>query len=321
MLLTPGAFAQTFSDFENITLAPDSYNDGSSGSGNFTSGNAVFHNTYNAAWMYWESGFAISNQRDTAVSASDYMTQLYKTKAGVGVDSTANFAIGQQNARISFSAANGAYGVLVTNTTYAYNSMALGDSFGKKFGDTLNSPHSAAGINMGYPDWFKLSVIGYNGGIVNPDTVSFYLADFRFANDSMDYIVKDWQWVDLTTIGVADSLEFILTSSDTGAFGMNTPAFFCIDKFVTHDVATGIAVTDESSVKAYPNPVTDELNVAFDSAAQRSIYVYNMLGELVAEKATTGMNSAIDLESLSPGVYFLNVSAGTINSVIRIVKK
>jgi len=42
--------------------------------------------------------------------------------------------------------------------------------------------------------------------------------------------VEDWTWVDLTSLGTqVVSLEFELTSSDVGEFGMNTPSYFLFD--------------------------------------------------------------------------------------------
>jgi hypothetical protein len=50
---------------------------------------------------------------------------------------------------------------------------ADGDPFARKF-------HNG--------DWFKLTVHGYLGGVPNPDSVTFYLADFLFPDSTMNYI-------------------------------------------------------------------------------------------------------------------------------------
>lgn len=99
----------------------------------------------------------------------------------------------------------------VTNSTYAVLSMLNGDSFAKKFADG---------------DWFKLTVTGYNkdGGQIG--TVDFYLADYR--NGKSD-IIQQWTKLDLTSLGAVNKLTFTLSSSDTGTYGMNTPAYFCMD--------------------------------------------------------------------------------------------
>ena len=56
--------------------------------------------------------------------------------------------------------------------------------------------------------------------------VEFYLADYR---DGSAAAVDDWVWVDLTTLGYVERLEFEMSSTDAGPFGMNTPAFFAVD--------------------------------------------------------------------------------------------
>lgn len=44
-------------------------------------------------------------------------------------------------------------------------------------------------------------------------------------------ILKTWQTVDLSSLGEVNSLYFQMESSDSGSYGMNNPAYFCIDEF------------------------------------------------------------------------------------------
>ena len=91
------------------------------------------------------------------------------------------------------------------------------------------------------PDYFKLLVWGMAKGEAT-DSVEFYLADYRFDNAAEDYIIKTWQWVDLGSLGKVDSLMFGLESSDNGDWGMNTPAYFCLDNLMVHpDGAPNVA--------------------------------------------------------------------------------
>lgn len=323
--MTTAGFAQNVSGFEDLTLAPNSYNDGSSGSGAFMSGGVSFQNSYNTAWAYWDAGFAYSNQGDITVAPSDYLTQMYQTKAGAGYGGSGNFAVGQQGAKITFPnypAGGNMHSVYITNTTFAYNSMALGDGIGKKFGDTLNSPHSAAGIHGSYPDWFLLDITGYFMGNPIADTVHFYLADFRFANDSLDYIVSDWTLVDLSPLGVTDSLVFSISSSDVGAFGINTPTYFCIDNLTTSEIVTGITeVANPLNITAYPNPFENTVSVTFENTNQRTINVYNALGALVYSAETNAMSAELNLEGFNAGIYFVSVSEGMAASTLKVIKK
>ena len=98
--------------------------------------------------------------------------------------------------------------------------MRDGDLFAKQFGGSTGDD----------PDFFKLSVygIGEDGEALGVE-VDFYLADYRFNDNSQDYILDTWELLDLSTLADARSLHFNLSSSDVGDFGMNTPAYFAID--------------------------------------------------------------------------------------------
>ena len=78
---------------------------------------------------------------------------------------------------------------------------------------------------FGKGDWLKLVVRGYLDGR-ETGSVEYYLADFR---DGKTYICDKWVEVDLSSMTDVLYLDFILTSSDTGEYGMNTPAYFCLD--------------------------------------------------------------------------------------------
>jgi hypothetical protein len=93
-------------------------------------------------------------------------------------------------------------------------------SFGKKFG-------GASGED---PDWFKITAFGMDAaGTLLPGVAEFYLADFRATDPAQDYIVDEWMWWDLSVLDGAHRIYFNLSSSDRGAWGMNTPAFFALD--------------------------------------------------------------------------------------------
>jgi len=69
--------------------------------------------------------------------------------------------------------------------------------------------------------------INESGEVVN--TAEIYLADFRFGDNSKDYISNVWNEIDLSDFGFVKKLVLSFSSSDTGMYGMNTPAYLCID--------------------------------------------------------------------------------------------
>jgi len=220
--ITNVAGAAIVTDFEDLTLAPESYWNGSDESGGFTSGSAWFNNNYDVDYGSWD-GFSYSNITDTTTAGVDGQ---YNVITGGGQNGSANYTIGYvgwaESPTITLDTVGAVDGLYVTNNNYAYYSMLDGDAYAKKFG----------GGSVNDEDWFLLTIIGKDVGGVTSGTVDFYLADYRFGDNSLDYIVETWEYVDLTSLGVVKSLEFSLSSSDVGEWGMNTPAYFAMDTVV-----------------------------------------------------------------------------------------
>lgn len=258
-MLAISLFAQTTAGFENLALPIDSFWNGSDLSGSFSSGNATFQNDYNQQWGSW-SGFGYSTMRDSltagylnqysAITASGYNSSTYAIVSAYG--NVRTVLTGNASGKL-------VSGFYVTNSTYAYLSMRDGDMFAKKFGGTSGTD----------PDWFKLTVTAYRNGALKQSFVDVYLADFRSADSTQDYILKNWQWVDLITLGEVDSLEFNLTSSDTGSFGMNTPAYFCLDNLITLDVVNSapVAANDYVTIDYVTDTIVDVLANDADATA------------------------------------------------------
>ncbi len=203
--------------------------------GNFHSRGAELVNRYNTTYGSW-SGFAYSNMTDTTTPGFGNLLSAY---AGSGCDpGEDNYAIGygyvdqldtadfdqlQQLPYIELPAGAHVQTARVTNTTYTALSMLQGDSFSKQFG----------GPGGHDPDWLQLTVYGTDtSSALLPESVSFFLADYRSDDDLQDYLVKDWTTVDLSQLTDARRLYFNLASSDVGDWGMNTPASFAIDQIV-----------------------------------------------------------------------------------------
>ena len=208
-LMTTALANAAVSDFEDLDLYADSYWNGSDGSGGFTSGGTNFHNNYDADWGSWD-GFSCSNMIDNTTIGLDGQ---YNNITGGGAGESSNYAVGYYSVwaasppTVTLPSEQILSGAYFTNNNYAYYSMLNGDAFAKKFEDG---------------DWFKLTITGKDASEDETGTVDFYLADGT-------NIVKTWKWLDLSSLGEVKSLEFVLSSSDTGEWGMNTPAYFCMD--------------------------------------------------------------------------------------------
>ncbi|MFN8310236.1 MAG: DUF4465 domain-containing protein [Chitinophagales bacterium] len=236
-------YAQTTATFDDLGLALDTFAERSV----FNSGHAQFKNVYSGGFF---SGFAVSTKRDSVTAGA---ANQFSSKTARGVNGSNAYGIcntyGDAVIRL-FGGAEGhtVKGCYVTNTTFAYLSMKNGDAFAKKFG----------GVSGNDPDWFRLTVKAWLRDTIKPQQVDFFLADFRDANNANDYIINNWQWLNLQTLGDVDSLFFELNSTDTaGGFGMNTPAYFALDNFITTDgVSPQVVALNDSIITPYNQPRT-----------------------------------------------------------------
>ncbi len=310
---------QVVSDFESFSLPADSFYYNASGA-DWQTTNASFHYDYN--FGYWSAGFAYTNKNN--VDSGNYR-HLYNCITGKGYNLSNYYATGQPGAIIRIKApSTSVNGFYVTNTTYAYKSMKNGDSFSTKFGDST-AAHS--GYPKGsYPDFLKLTVKGYSGGTLKPDSTEFYLADFRFSNNTQDYILKAWQWVDCTNLGAVDSVTFFMYSSDNSFGFMNTPGFFSIDNFTT---AQGVGIAEVSfinSINLFPNPTNGVANLKLQSenAFSSTIKIYNSIGALLKTETVdmqSGLNNyPIDLSNYSNGIYFIELLGDNKRQNFKLVK-
>jgi hypothetical protein len=212
--------------------------------GEFASHGVAFGNTVELTYDTWSS-FAYSNESDnTTPGFGNQHSAITGDGRGDGADNYAlAFAASTLVAEpvdaaaleglptIAIPFGRSVQSVWITNTTYTAFSMRDGDAFAKKFG----------GESGDDPDWFKVIAYGLDAsGAVLEDTAEFYLADFRFEENSQDYIVNDWREWDLSQLAGAASLHFDFASSDVAPWGLNTPAYFAIDDLtLSVDVTPG----------------------------------------------------------------------------------
>ncbi len=216
------ASASVVVGFDDLSLASESFYNGSDGAGGFSSGGAQFNNTFTdfgGGFTGW-AGWSYSNVTDTSTPG---FTNQYSAITGGGDNGSANFGVAfatsPGDAMIVLPPSMSPESILVTNTTYAYLDMLSGSSFSKMFG----------GDSGDDPDFFLLTITGLDTQGLSVGSVDFYLADYRFEDNGLDVLVDSWTEVDLTSLDGAVQLSFGLDSSDVGAFGMNTPAYFAID--------------------------------------------------------------------------------------------
>jgi hypothetical protein len=238
---TSTSWGQTIVTFEELPLTSNSFHNGNPGGtsdivhdGSFTSQGATFANDYSRTTFgtppndfqveSW-NGWAYSTMTDTTTPG---FGNQYSAFAGTGSGGSETYGVsfgsfGDNS--ITIPTGQPFQSIDITNTTYAALSMLQGDSFAKKFG----------GASGNDPDFFKLTISGRSGGAAGAivGDIEVYLADYRFSDNSLDYVLDEWTTINLSSLVGADTLTFSYESSDNHpTFGMNTPAFFAADNLV-----------------------------------------------------------------------------------------
>ncbi len=274
-------WAQT-STFESLLSTPNT-NFESSVSTWINDGQAAFPYVITSSIYgdYFSNGFVPSNRTDTQTGT---FLNAYSAITGKGVGNSTTYMVGYDTSTIILTGSarhKQVSGFYITNTTYTYKVIENGNMFSKAFG----------GISGNDPDYFTVHITGFNNNQPAPDTVEFYLADFRFTDNSKDYIVDHWTWVDLRPLGNVDSLKVFFSSTDVGMFGINTPVYFAMDHFneplydpsMSNGGVLGIN-KNASSIQQWANQVT--LTRGYRDIATPS------LGSVTVGEETNAMGSA-----------------------------
>ena len=180
--------------------------------------------------------------------------------------------------------------VYVNLNSYTFYSVLFGDGYARAFTDN---------------DALTLTIHGVAAD-ESEKTVDVSLASCSNGDLST---ARGWKYVDLTSLGSVNELYFTLSTTDTGAYGANTPLYFCLDK---------LSVVPSESTAA-PIMAADRASISYDYASKTvSISgadfaaVYDALGAKVFQTD----DKAFSIASLPAGVYV--VKAG--NSSIKIAR-
>lgn len=223
--------------FENLWLDSESYWNGLDQSGSFVSGTYMFDNGNMPEWNFWYN-FAYSNC--TATTFNTLNPDQFNSAVGSGYNGSENYVVsfpqGGNITVLNKAEGDSIRGFYISNNAYAVECINNGLPPGRAFTEG---------------DWLKVTITGTHADNTKA-TVEYYLADYRATAENDRYYLDTWQWVDLRSLGEVKTLSFAITGSDTGSYGLNTPAYFCLDNF------NGKRVIHEASQQT----IQDELDLS-----------------------------------------------------------
>jgi len=84
-------------------------------------------------------------------------------------------------------------------------------------------------------------------------------------------------------------------------------------------VRTSVSIVNNTlNVSLFPNPATD--NITIEIPQQAKIQIVNMQGQLVKEIDADSNETSVDISALSPGLYFVKITMGSLAIVRKFVK-
>ena len=140
--------------------------------------------------------------------------------------------------------------------------------------------------------------------------------------------VERYTWSTASGCAYVEELKVIGGGHDwPGSFGnMTIDANTEIWQFVSRYDINGLIGCEKTSTQennrkpgkynVFPNPAQTQLTVDLGLAEEKEFRLYNPLGELVLSGVLISQMSIVDLSSLAPNVYFMNID----NQTIKLIK-
>ena len=120
-------------------------------------------------------------------------------------------------------------------------------------------------------------------------------------------IQGDWKDSDGTSLGdnpeVCEAGVYTLVVTDLNNGCTNTGT-------ITVEIETANINIENQSIKIYPNPTADLIQIDFSEKIQGTISLYSLQGQQLKQTAIQNRIISLDLGDLSNGVYFLKIESG-----------
>ncbi|RXK87209.1 DUF4465 domain-containing protein [Filimonas effusa] len=197
---------------------------------------------------YWDGGFVVSDWNyksnipgETGDWWYSYLNQcsVYSGTDGSkngGYGGSSNFAVmfGYVDAynstyatrpTLDFTSGSGVIeGMYVCLSSYAYGVIEYGNSFGTI---GVATPLRDVANGEGY---VKLLAYGYNGNTPTNGGVPVEIDLAKYSNHlPVVSPLTSWTYFDLSDLGTVTRVEFNIEGNDSGTYGLNTPAYVCMD--------------------------------------------------------------------------------------------
>ncbi len=205
----------------------------------------------------------------------------------------ANYVLEQSPTHILFTTDAGyiPQGFYLANSTWSYYTSLEGGDYNRPLnqeGDALTL--IVRGMDASYEE-------------MEDNKLEIPLAKFE---DGVFHMSKEWNYVDLQSLGLVYGLTFKVESTDADpVYGPNTPCYFCMDKLQVKSMTTGLPTQSVGVTRVYPTRFNERLTVATEGLSMVQLYDAN--GALVLEAGLQHGENVLDVSMLPAGMYIAQV--------------
>jgi hypothetical protein len=260
----------------------------------FTDDTITFHASFSGSNL--QDGFTYSNET-IAVPGN------YTAAAGKGIAGN-TYIVGYYNG----TAAN-------TNRTINFNDQLPHGLQGVYVNNTAATVQLLATAGLVKGDYVKLVAKGLDAnGNATGTRAEFTLADYNFLNSTMNYVVKDWCWMDLSSLGSVSALEFVLESNRSAIL----PTSYCLDQLVSDLLAITLQPVGNPGGKPL---LCDGSSYTLSTAAAGTGITYQWYrNDTAVTNATAASLVFTSLQVSHSGMYYCMISNGKNKARTKVVQ-
>lgn len=255
--------------------------------------NDINHSALNIYREDWNNG----NTLDVVITNSTFINNDYNSTYG-------NTITASGNGSVNLNVNNSIFWQNTTNGASATRDISNG--LNSTYDVFIKNTIAAVPSNAGTYGTFSAT----NVTTLDPATDDLNLDAEYKPTSASNYIVDqgDNAYYDIALFGDLDlsgNDRVFNTTIDLGAYEYNST--LSVD-----DISL-----DENTVKLYPNPATDVVNIKTNQTI-KNVRVFNVNGQKVLDIAN---QSQINISNLPTGMYFLNITTNQSNQTIKILKQ
>ena len=260
---------------------------------------SIVHGCY-SEWKTWW-GFTASNSTNNTYQSNTLTYQFSNMGLGgilLNEDGTIKtnefgapltgkempYLVGYPKADITFNTGKSyeVVGAYVNLNSYTFYSILYGDAFSRAFTEGDELTLTVHGIDSNeFEKTVEISLASYTNGCLSAST--------------------GWSYVDLSALGEVEEIYFTMSSTDSGEWGMNTPAYFCLDKLAVKETS-GSSIVSKDTLNPTTDISYDRVNKTVNLGRATFAMVYDATGRVVM---TTSETNSFSVASLPAGIYVI----------------